>query len=254
MTPLRIVSPYRPFAPESDEHHILGPFDWVGALAMLQDSARRVVRHVEAVAITDVDAAPLGVPSLLFQTTERRLMLWILDVSLQYLQSEAFDRDTVLVSPDMLLLQDPRPWFHPDAHLGVLVRTSDKHRQSGRMILNQMQWWPVAGKAQLVHFYRQALEIARALPEDVIRWGADSVPLQQLLDPIEQGVASRAGLVVSMIEAEHAIESLSSYHIQCLEGGLPLGTSRTALDFRYLRKHRMREAYNALFGEVPTCN
>lgn len=254
MTPLRIVSPYRPFAPESDAHQTLGPFDWVGALAMLQDSARRVVRKVEAVAISDVDADPLGVPALFFQTTERRLMLWILDVSLQYLESDAFDRDTVMVSPDMLLLQDPRPWFHPEAHLSVLVRTGEKHQQSGRMILNQMQWWRVAGKAQLVHFYRQAIEIARALPEDVIRWGADSVPLQQLLDPIEPGVADRAGLVVSMIESGHAIESLSSYQIQCLEDGLPVGTSRTALDFRYLRKRYQRQAYEALFGEVPICN
>jgi hypothetical protein len=242
---LRVVSPYRPFAAESLEHQELGPFNWVGAIEMLQESVRRYCPKTEAVVITDVDT-DLSVPALSFTTTERRLMLWILDVSLRYLESDAFDRDTVMVSPDMLVLGDLRPWFTAD--LGVLVRPEEKHQQTGRTVLNQVQWWSHAAKRSLVAFYRRALSIARTLPEDVIRWGADTEPIRQLIDPIEVGVGARSGLRVSQIHFASVMESLSRGNIDRLALGEPLVVTHAVLDFKYTRKHFMRAAFESLCG------
>jgi hypothetical protein len=246
MTPrLRVVSPFRPFAAESVEHLDLGPFDWVAALEMLQWSVRRNCPNTEAVAITDVDT-DLPVPALSFKTTERRLMLWILDVSLRYLESSAFDRDTVMVSPDMLVLGDLRPWFTAD--LGVLVRPEQKHRDSGRTVMNQVQWWSHQAKPALIAFYRQALAIARTLPENVITWGADTEPIRQLIEPIELGVCVRGGLSVSLIHFGSVMVSLSKANIDRLAMGEPILVGHTVLDFKYTRKQHMRAAFESLYG------
>jgi hypothetical protein len=243
---MQVVSPFRPFPPESDEHKILGPFDWVGALEMLRAS----VRHncdCETYAITDVDT-DLGVPAFQFQTVERRLMLWIVEVSLAFLDSDRFDRDTVMVSPDVLVLGDLSPWFTAD--LGVLVRLEPKHLDSGRTILNQTQWWRHGAKSRLVAFYRQALDIARTLPEPIRTWGADTEPLRQLLEPLNAGKAMRAGLKARMIPAGEVMDSLSSVNVRRLEEGLPLLVDRPLLDFRYTRKLHMRATFDSLFPVV----
>jgi hypothetical protein len=243
----QVVSPYRPFPAESDAHLVLGPFDWEGALEMLRESVGRSC-GVETYAITDVDT-DLPVPAFRFETHERRLMLWILEVSLRYLESPAFDKDTVMVSPDILILGDLAPWFTAD--LGVLVRPEEKHQISGRAILNQVQWWRVKAKKRLAVFYRDALALATALPEDVIRWGADTAPLQQLLSPLEIGHWPRAGLAVNLIHASVPMESLSSVNINRLDQDLPLLVSRPILDFRYTRKRHMRRVFESLFARVP---
>jgi len=192
---VRIVSPYRPFAPTSASHQQLGPFDWQDALRMLAASVATSC-HCETMALTDV-TTPLRVPAFAYPTTRSRLMLWILDVSLAYLASPDFDQDTVFVSPDSLVVGDLRPYFEGD--LTLLVRTGDKYQH--RPILNSVQWWPIAAKDQLVGFYRQALILADAFPEPLVLWGADSEALRQLLDPIRVGLHTRAGLQVSMRES-----------------------------------------------------
>jgi hypothetical protein len=247
---IRVISPYRPFAPESDAHQSLGPFDWIGALEMCQASVKRNSPDTEAVAITDIDTR-LPVPSLQFKTTERRLMLWILDVCLRYLESDAFDRDTVMVSPDCLVLKDLRPWFaEKDAEMGIVIRTEPKHRESGRVILNQVQFWRRSSRQKIVAFYHEALKLAKTLPEDVIVWGADTEPLRQLLEPIDAGVWDRAGLRVDLIEWHQILEGLTTEHKRCLAWGSPIRVSRSILDFRATRKLWMRQAFDSLIG-VP---
>lgn len=246
---IRIVSPYRPFAPESRSHLELGVFDWVGALEMLQSSVHRVMPTCEAVAITDVDTR-LPVASLAFQTTERRLMLWILEVSLRYLESDSFDRDTVMLSPDTLVLKDLSYWFDDVFDLAILVRLEDKFQDGGGQVLNQVQFWRYVAKAGLIRFYRRALEIAHTLSEEWITWGADTEPIRQLIEPIQGGIYKRQDLFVSMICASSVLESLTSTQMKRMEAGAPLITSRAVLDFRSSRKRSMRMAYEALSG-VP---
>lgn len=247
MRRLQVVSPYRPFAPESDEHRELGPFDWVAALQMMGESVRRSCR-CPMFAITDVDTE-LPVLNFQFETTERRLMLWILDVSLRYLESPAFDRDTILISPDILVLRDLRPWLTAD--LGVIVRPEAKH--TDRPILNQVQWWRYSAKDRLVAFYREVLDLARTLPEASIRWGADTVPFERLLAPLEIGQRRYGHLDVALIHASHVIEPLSALNIKRLAWGRPLVVTRPVLDFRYTRKRYMARAYESIFAqaEVP---
>lgn len=241
MTPLRVVSPYRPFAPESSSHHRLGAFDWIDALRMLAVSVRRSCQ-CETLAITDIDT-DLPVPAIQLPTTHRRLMLWIVEVSLAYLASDAFDRDTVMVSPDNIVTADLRPYFGGD--LSILVRSARKYRN--RPILNAVQWWPMASKAALIAFYRETLTRAEGLIEPLQVWGADSECLRQQVDPIRLGLHQRDGLTVHMIEASTVLVSITNGVMAALDRRQPLLQSPPVVDFKGpIRKPYMRRYFDAL--------
>lgn len=228
---MRVLSPYRAQAPESGAHKRLGPFDWVGALEMLRASVARSCK-CETAALTDFATDVGRGPAIRFSTDEPRLMLWILEASLRYLRSSAFDRDTVFVSPDTLVAADLRPYFAGD--LALLVRTNEKYER--KPILNAVQWWPVASRARLCDFYAAALGAARALPAPALRWGADSEALRLLVAPVARGLHLRAGLRVQMHEAAGLM----------LPGGLLNAGRRPPapiVDFKGGRKHDMAAYY-----------
>jgi hypothetical protein len=242
---VRIVAPFRPFAAESPAHQKLGAFDWIAALRMQQASARRA-GIADCVAISDV-ATPLPVPALYYPTAERRLMLWILEVCLRYLESADFDRDTAMVSPDILVLGPLARFFTAD--LGVIVRLGEKFQASGRVLLNSVQFWRPAAQARLVAFYRDALALARTLPESVIVWGADTVPLSRLLAPLQAGRVDRAGLTVSCIPDDQVLAALSGSDIGRLDRGLaPDAPALPLLDFKYTRKRHLAAYVRATVG------
>lgn len=231
---MKIVSPYRPFAPESESHRYIGSaFDWVAALRMLGVS---VARHCSCptFALTDLDTR-LPVAAHHLPTTERRLMCWILDVSLRYLESEFFDDDTVFVSPDSLVLRDLRPYAYR-ADLGLVVRPDPKY--AARPLLNSVQFWARSAQPRLVAFYREALALARSLPEPWQVWGADSEAIRQLIDPMTVGTVERQGLTVQLLDARAVIESYNPQRYP----------TASVLDFRTTRKLQMREAFTLLFG------
>lgn len=233
---MRIVAPFRPFPPESPAHRKLGPFDWIGALGMQRESARRTA-GVEAIAITDVDTDLPG-PSLKYETRHRRLMLWILEVSLRYIESGDFDRDTVMISPDILVLGDPRRWLG-DYDLGVTIRTAERYAE--RPLINSVQFWRPHAKEKLAAFYRSALAVAEALPDAAIRWGADTIPLVQLLSPLALGVQDRAGIRVKMFE----------YNDVVVGPKIPPETARQLrrlVDFKNQAKLGMRDYYGRAFS------
>lgn len=246
---MRVVTPFRPFEPESREHLELGPFDWIGAIKMLRASVSASCR-CETVTITDLDTHLPG-PAFQYETARRRLMLWILEVSLRYLESDDFDCDTVMVSPDILVLGDLRAFFRAD--LGVIVRASEKFMVAERPLLNSVQWWRVAAKDRLAAFYRQALEIAETLPEDVIRWGADTEPLLRLLSPLAVGCFGRVGLTVSAMDQREVMGTFSRRIMRHMQEGRPY-QGQPLLDFKYLRKRHLREFFDYAIGPVPCRN
>lgn len=242
MSGIRIVLPYRPFPPESDWHRESQAFDWIAAIRMLMhsvDVACRCPIHV----ITDVDTA-LPVPSLQYVTLERRLMLWYLEIAAAYLASEDFDRDTVMLDSDQLIYQDLAPQFQDGIDLTILIRTGIPRDGTKNLpILNGVQFWAQAGRDRLVGFYRRALAIAAAQPEDRIVWGADTDALCDLLEPLTVGVHERAGLRVRMIESSDLLETMSSMRRRMMDDGRWLGSARAVLDFRGRRKSFMRDVY-----------
>lgn len=245
MTPMRVVTPFRPFAAESKEHIELGPFDWYGAIDMLRASVHRAC-HCETYTITDVDTYPTG-PKFQYETRERRLMLWILEVSLCYLAGPDFDCDTVMCSPDQLVFQDLRPWFAGD--IGIVMRPQHKVRP----ILNALQWWPLQSRDRLVAFYERALAIAKTLPEDLIVWGADSEPLRRLLKPVRTGIGPRkCGLIANMVDSRDVMTPMTAEMIDALKQGRPITVQRAVVDFRYLRKRYMRAFFDATIGAGVT--
>ncbi|MGE0362802.1 MAG: hypothetical protein AB7R67_18965 [Vicinamibacterales bacterium] len=243
---MRIVTPYRPFAPESQSHLRLGDFDWHDALWTLAESAKRA-SGANVVQITDVDTPAGPIASLRYATTHRRLMLWILDISLAYLQSDDFDRDTVMLSPDALVFGDLTPGFRAD--LGVIVRTTPKFQASGRPLLNGAQWWRVAAKARLVAFYREVLALAETLPDDRKTWGADTDPLVALLTPVTAGLSERAGLAVYGHPEGTLFSSLRQSDADAIDAGRqPAPPAAPIVDFKYLRKRHLRRYFDATVG------
>ncbi len=237
---MKVVSPYRPFPPESAAHLRLGAFDWIAALRMLCESVR-VSCGCQTYALTDVDTT-LPVPMHAYVTRERRLMLWILEVSLRYLQSSDFNEDTVMVSPDMLVFHPLAPHFTAD--LGILVRTG---KFSGkRPVLNSVQWWAYAAKERLTLWYAAALAYARRLPDNVIVWGADTEPFVRLLAPLERGaVATRGSLSVAFLPCEDIVEAFRTR--DALSTPM-LPPTRAVVDFRYARKQFLRQYFDATIG------
>lgn len=247
---MKVVSPFRPFVPESPAHHLLGPFDWIGALQMLRASVLRSPSNCATFAITDCDT-DLPVPSHRYATTERRLMLWILDVSLQYLESADFDQDTVMISPDLLVFADLRPWFVAD--LGVVVRLHQKFVDAGRPLLNSVQFWRHTAKDRLVEFYRDVLAIAHRLPEEAIVWGADTEAITLRLSPLCAGHFHRSGIDVYGIELPRIVRGLSQADIGRLEAELPPTPPASAIvDFKYTRKRYLRRYFDATIGSAVT--
>jgi hypothetical protein len=248
VTSYRIVTPYRAFAPESEQHLALPAFDWLSALRMVSHTAR-LSNGVPVTVLTDT-TTQVPIASLRYDTTHQRLTLWLLEIRLRYLSSPDFDRDTVTVDADELIFGDLSPWFQTKAGMTVIIRTEDKHMQPGGWpLLNGVQWWKVRRKAALVSFYERALRLAEQMPEDRIKWGSETDAVRHLLDPLVYGQHKRAGLRVDMVPVEQVVETFSSGHIQRLGAPDFPKPTRPILDFRWTRKQHMRAAYDALVLE-----
>lgn len=241
---MKVVAPYRPFAPEAISHQRLGPFDWPAALRMLAASVARSCRCA-TFALTD-EATLLDVPAHRYPARCDRLMLWLLEVCLRYLESDDFDEDTAMLSPDMLVYQDLRPWFVAD--LGIVARLSPKFRASGRILLFGAQFWRRSGRDRLVALYRQALTIAEALDDATITWGADTVPFYRLLQPQHYGPCQREGLSVHFIGETALMQSISGVDQRAAEAGRSVLPRAPIMDFKYLRKRAMAAYFRATIG------
>jgi hypothetical protein len=242
---VKVVTPYRPFAPESASHRKLGPFDWTGACEMLRASVTLACQCDTAI-LTDADTA---VPGLAYRypLRESRLMLWLLDVWLQYLESDAFEVDTVMISPDTLVYADLRPYFRAD--LGVIVRVAQKYRD--KPLLNGVQFWRHAAKDRLVALYRQALWISKTLPEDTICWGADTEAIHRVIAPLQPGLFERAGLTIDGIPRWTFLGEANHGDQDRIARGLPPKTPPLpVMDFKARRKLYMADYFDATIGQT----
>lgn len=239
---MKVVSAYRPFEPESAAHRKLGAFDWLAALGMLRTSVRGSCR-CEAYALTDLET-PIAGPAHRYDTQEPRLMLWLLEVWLRYLESPDFDDDTVMISPDALVFADLRPWFQAD--LGVVVRGG---KFIEKPLLNGVQFWAKAAQPRLVAFYRQVCLLARGLSDDAIRWGGDTYPILDMLQPLKAGHMDRAGLSVFGIRHEGFFRCPSEMDARRIANGRPPAPT-TIVDFKYLKKRGMAEYFAATYGSA----
>lgn len=251
---LRIVAPFKRFAAECGTHQLLERegFDWDAAIAMMMETARATNEDCPVHVLTDLDE-PITVPALRYATSAPRLMVWAIEVCLQYLQSEDFDRNTVMLDCDQLVFGDLRQWFkkNPPVDIGVLVRPHGKHLQpGGEPLLNGVQFWHHAGRDRLIAFYQRCLEVVQQLPEHRIAWGGDTDALRALIEPIEIGIVERSGASVQMWPAEDVLESWSSMHTEILEAGQVPKVRNAVLDFRAMRKRYMAAMYQ-VSRQVP---
>ncbi len=244
---MKVVVPYRPF-PRVGAHKEVGPFDWVDAIRMLRVSIAKI--HGEAMPVEVLTDARTLVPEPVrrYETVAHRLQLWLIEIRLAYLRSEAFDQDTVLLSPDTLVMRRLDTVLE-DADLAVIVRPGGRF-EGWKQILNTAQWWSYAAKPALVAFYERVLAIGQALPEEYQLWGGDTEAMLDLLSPIEAGTVSRAGLRVTMLPSTSVFRSISSTDIRILRNGQRLSRPGVPLfDFKYRRKQHMRLYFEAQFPD-----
>ncbi len=247
--PLRLVAPFLPL-PLENEHHkdLADSFDWIEAIRMLSDSGERAC-GVPVQVLTDVDA-DLTLPSLRYRTTHRRLMLWVLEVSLRYLESDDFDRDTVALDCDQLIYGDLRPFFAPNIDLGILIRPTHAGKDTWKKVLNGVQFWSVRGKKRLINFYREALARAEGMSESLIAWGADTQAIREIIEPVALGAYMRGGVRVQMMDYNLVLAALSEEQIEGMASGRAPRSHRAVLDFRYRRKRFMCQTFEMTIGKA----
>ena len=237
---MKLVAPYRPMVPYTSQHIELAAkgFDWIKALKMLGQSARLRAK-AEVFAITDTE---LPVPHYRYLSREPLLMLWVLEVSLAYLESADFDQDTVFISPDSLVVG--RLDVFGDFDIALTARP-DKFART-KPLMNGLQFWPLAAKDKLVQLYQRVLELAHGLPLEVQRWGADTEPLIRLLGPIRAGLFTRSGLRVRIFPYP-MLRTVGGAEVRKLRAGKSVVRGSSVVSFKAMRKRSMAEFYERTF-------
>lgn len=238
---VRVVAAYRKFPPAIALHRTFGHDFWIDAIGMLAASVARAGGR-EFRVLTDAEQyLPFDV--LRCPTTETRHMLWAIEVCAHYLESDAFDQDTVALDCDVLVFADLAPLCAGTFDLGVVARRTPK---GGQQILNGLQVWPLRARDRLAEFYWRALDVARGLSEDDLGWGADTEALCRLLAPVAPGrTQRRAGLDVRFYTEAESLASFSEAHLAALRRRRVHPVATPAVDFRNARKHHMRAFYEA---------
>lgn len=239
--PIRLVAPFLPLPASRAHHEGLAAFDWLDSIGMLSHSAE-LACGVPVQVITDVEA-DLPLPCLRYRTAHRRLMLWVLEVCACYLESDAFDRDTVCLDCDQLIHLDLAGAFVSRVDLGVLLRLRLQHRPTWKKVINGVQFWAVRAKVRLAAFYRAALAAAETMSDELIQWGADTEALRVLLEPMSLGLHQRHGLRAQMIDATRVSQPLSQQQIDGMARGQRPRPLAAVTDFRYRRKLFMRQFF-----------
>src|SRR3990172_12606973 len=153
---MKVISPFRPFQPESPFHLALGPFDWIAALKMLRHSVK-VSNGCDTYVISDRELPGLKVHK--YKTKSRRLMLWLLEIIWQYLESPDFDQDTVFIAPDDLVFSPLEQRFG-DYDLGLLYRPPVARWDRVPLLL-AVQFFRRQAQKALAKLYKDALKVAR---------------------------------------------------------------------------------------------
>jgi hypothetical protein len=186
---------------------------------MLSHSAE-IACGVPVQVITDT-SADLSLPALRYETTHRRLMLWVLEACVKYLESDDFDRDTVCLDCDQLIFSDLSRFFAPRMDLGILLRPMMARRDTWKKVINGVQFWAVRAKSKLAAFYRAALARAEQMSGELQAWGADTQALRELLEPITAvGLVERMGLRVHLISDTRVSFPLTETQIEGLQAGI----------------------------------
>lgn len=240
---MKAVTPFKPFEAESSAHQRLGPFDWIDAISMLRVSVAKSCK-CETFVLTDQSSAVPG-EAHRYPTRHNRLMPWLLEINLRYLESDDFTDDTVLLSPDMLVYRNLRGWFKAD--LGIIARLSKKFR-ANRNLLFGVQFWRPSGRKALIRLYRDALAEAESYSEDLLKWGADIEPFYSRLHPEKYGTHQRGDLSVHFIGETSLMLSINDVDRTALDQAKPVHPGAPIIDFRYLRKHWMRPYFDATLG------
>lgn len=170
------------YAPRRHERHI---YDFADCLALQRASCLRF--GCRQIVITDLP--PIAEFTTLRVDLPLALMRASLAGQLAYLESAAFDADTLLTDADTVLGSDPRAVF--DGSFDLAVTT---HPFSDCILNNGAIFVPLAAKGRVEKFWRAALADCGEA------WGEDQRALRDALGAtLEHGIAERDGIRVKFL-------------------------------------------------------
>jgi hypothetical protein len=159
---MRIVVTYR--------HH--GDDQYLSLIEKALASAKRF--DYETVLVGNIEAGDLKLP--VKEEADGHLMNWILAAQLAYIESPLFSCNTVIFSPDALILRPLASVFLNDFDVAVTTRSNRRWPiNNGVIFLKHTR------KHAIAQCWRRALEICRAYPEDIQKWYGDQQALHEMI-------------------------------------------------------------------------
>ncbi len=103
------------------------------------------------------------------------LMVWILEAQKAYMESKYFTKDSILFSPDALII---KPIEFPKCDLGVTLN----YLQPVKHLLNNgVIFIKPRHKDKLIKLWDDAIRICKSYPQGIQEWGGDQMALQEAL-------------------------------------------------------------------------
>jgi hypothetical protein len=107
---------------------------------------------------------------------EDRLMNWVLAAQIAYIRHPMFDCNSVIFSPDALIVRPLQPIFDEVFDVGFTDRQNPRWPINNGVIFLKPQH-----KERIAAFWEDGLKICKAYPEDIQNWYGDQQCLKDLL-------------------------------------------------------------------------
>ncbi len=166
------------------------------------------------------------------------LMVWILEAQKAYMESRYFNKDSILFSPDTLII---KPIEFPKCDLGVTLNYLQPVKH---MLNNGVIFIKPRHKDKLIKLWEDAIKICKSYPQALQEWGGDQMALQEVLVVNDW---EPYGLKVKLLNCEDYNASITKNNP--IEDKRILERARI-IHFKGERKKKMAQIWNEIKGNI----
>lgn len=138
-----------------------------------------------------VGYGPVGDAWMPDASEEEYLMNWILAAQLQFIESDFFNQDSVLFSPDALIVRPLEQIFEQDFDIGFTVRDNPRWPINNGVIFLKPQ-----NKEKIADYWKFAISVCKSYPVETQKWYGDQ---QSVHEVYAQGSHEQIGLNVKLL-------------------------------------------------------
>lgn len=198
---------------------------YLSLIDMAFQSAKRF--GYETVLVGDIDAGDVKIKFPAGK--EHHLMNWILAAQLEYIKSPLFDQDTVIFSPDALVIKPLDSIFKMGFDMAFTVRENSRWPINNGVIYLRPKL-----KQKIAAFWKDAIKVCKEYPKETQDWYGDQ---QSLHDVWSQGNHLRLGLNVMTLPCE--LYNASPRHTEDLDTNII--ETAYIVHLKGQRKHLMQQ-------------